>query len=311
MSRVLITGGAGFIGSHVAEAFLAAGHDVSVVDNLSTGRRENLPAGSRFFQADITSADALDEVFASAKPDIIAHLAAQTSVRFSTQDPAHDLRVNVLGTLLLLERAARAGVRQFVFSSSGGALYGDGVPLPTPEGEACRPASPYGVSKLAGEEYLGWAQRTFGMACCALRYANVYGPRQDPYGEAGVIAIFTGQMLAGKVPVINGDGLQTRDYVFVSDVVAANLAAAEQGLSGAYNVGCGVEVTVTELFDRIAALSGYRGARRHGPGMPGEQRRSCLDAGRLREAAGWSPQHDLGRGLALTVAWFAGRGVAC
>lgn len=308
MTRVLVTGGAGFIGSHVAEAFLAAGHDVSIVDNLSTGRRQNLPAAAHFFQADITDATGLDEVFTVAKPDVVAHLAAQTSVRISTQDPAHDLRVNVLGTLLLLERAARFGVRQFIFSSSGGALYGDGVPLPTPEGESCRPASPYGVSKLAGEEYLGWAQRTFGMPCCALRYANVYGPRQDPNGEAGVIAIFAGRMLAGETPVINGDGLQTRDYVYVKDVVAANLAAAGRGLTGAYNVGCGVEVDVTELFDRLARLTGFRGERRHGPGLPGEQRRSCLDAGRLRAAAGWEPRHDLENGLALTVAWFAGRG---
>jgi len=307
MPRILITGGAGFIGSHVAEAFLAAGHQVSIVDNLATGRRENLPPGARFYQADITDAAALDHVFAAVAFDTVVHLAAQTSVRVSMQDPAHDLRVNVLGTLLLLERAARGGVRQFIFSSSGGALYGDGVPIPTAEGEQCRPASPYGVAKLAGEEYLGWAQRTHGMSCCALRYANVYGPRQDPHGEAGVIAIFSGKMLAGESPVINGDGLQTRDYVFVKDVVAANLAAVEHRLSGAYNVGCGVETDVTMLYDRIAALTGFHGERRHGPGLPGEQRRSCLDARHLREATGWAPHHDLESGLAHTVAWFAGQ----
>lgn len=307
MRRILVTGGAGFIGSHVAEAFAAAGHEVAIVDNLSTGRRDNLPPGARFFHGDITDASALDTVFSDFQPELVAHLAAQTSVRISTQDPAHDLQVNVLGTLLLLERAVRVGVKHFIFSSSGGALYGDGVPLPTPETERCRPASPYGVSKMAGEEYLSWAQRSSGLRCCALRYANVYGPRQDPHGEAGVIAIFAGRMLGGEAPLINGDGLQTRDYVFVSDVVAANLAAAEHGLSGAYNVGSGVETDVTQLYDSIAALTGFRGERHHGPALPGEQRRSCLDARRLREACGWAPRNDLASGLAHTVAWFAER----
>ena len=312
MSRtVLVTGGAGFIGSHVAEAFIAAGDQVAIIDNFATGRPENLPPQARFFQADITDAAALDTIFSSVRPDLVAHLAAQTSVRLSTQDPARDLQVNVLGTLLLLERAARAGVRQFIFSSSGGALYGDGVPVPTTESETCRPVSPYGVSKLAGEEYLGWAQRSCGVPCCALRYANVYGPRQDPHGEAGVVAIFAGRMLGREQPVINGDGRQTRDYVFVKDVVAANIAAAEHGLTGAYNVGRGVETDVTELYDRIAALTGYRGERRHGAGMPGEQRRSCLDARRLREAAGWTPQYDLESGLAQTIAWFSGKEGKC
>jgi UDP-glucose 4-epimerase len=308
--RALVTGGAGFIGSHVAEAFLADGWDVAVVDNLSTGSRANLPAAARFFEADITDAGALDAVFAAARPDVVAHLAAQTSVRVSTQDPARDLRVNVLGTLLLAERAARSGARQFIFSSSGGALYGDGVPVPTAETQPAAPASPYGVSKLAAEAYLGWAQRALGLGCCSLRYANVYGPRQDPHGEAGVVAIFIGRMLDGEHPVINGDGLQTRDYVFVQDVVAANLAAAAHGLTGAFNVGCGVETDVTELFDRIAGLTGFAGERRHGPGLPGEQRRSCLDASRLRGATGWAPGHDLASGLAHTVAWFAERRVA-
>lgn len=306
--RALVTGGAGFIGSHVAEALLAGGWEVAIVDNLATGRRENLPPGARFFEADITDPAALDAVFAAVRPDLVDHHAAQTSVRLSTQDPAHDLRVNVLGTLLLLERAARAGAGQFIFASSGGALYGDGAPLPTPEDESPRPASPYGVSKLAAEEYLGWAQRHLGLRCCALRYANVFGPRQDPNGEAGVVAIFAGRMLAGGHPLINGDGLQTRDYVFVRDVVAANLLAAERGLSGAFNVGCGREIDVRTLFERIARLTGFRGGQRHGPALPGEQRRSCLDAGRLRAAAGWQPQSDLDGGLASTVSWFAQQG---
>lgn len=301
---VLVTGGAGFIASHVAEAFLAKGWKVTVVDNLVTGRRENLPDGARFFEADITDAGALDAIFAEVKPEIVDHHAAQTSVRHSTSDPAYDLRVNVLGTLLLLERAARCGTRYFLFASSGGALYGDETALPSPETSPCAPASPYGVSKYAAEQYLWWAGRTFGLCGCALRYANVYGPRQDPQGEAGVIAIFAGKMLAGEHPVINGDGAQTRDYVFVKDVVTANVLAAEAGLSGAYNIGCGTETDVNTLFQGIARLTGFTGERRHGPALPGEQRRSCLDARRFREAVGWRPQYALESGLAQTVAAF-------
>jgi len=305
MSRtILVTGGAGFIGSHVAASFLEKGWRVGVVDDLSTGRESNLPAGAEFYRADITDPGALEPVFETLKPDVVDHHAAQTSVRISTDDPARDLRVNVLGTLNLITLAARHGVGFFLFASTGGAIYGDGVKIPTPEEAACRPSSPYGVGKLGAEHYLEWAGQSLGLPSLRLRYANVYGPRQDPHGEAGVVAIFSRTMLAGGEPRINGDGLQTRDYVYVADVVKANVAGVERGITGAFNVGTGVETDVNRLFGSLASLTGFAGPERHGPAQPGEQSRSCLDAGRLRRECGWAPSVSLEEGLARTVEWF-------
>ncbi len=298
---ILITGGAGFIGSHLAGAFLERGWKVSIIDNLSTGRLENVPSGARFYRADITDDESLDSIFAAERPEVINHHAAQTSVRFSTGDPGHDLRVNVLGTLNLITRGVRHGARLFVFASSGGALYGDGVDMPTPEDAPCRPASPYGVAKLGAEHYLEWAERSSGLPSIRLRYSNVYGPRQDPLGEAGVVAIFSHAMLAGKETVINGDGCQTRDSIYVRDVVQANVVAVESSLTGTYNIGCGRETDVNALFDVLAGLTAYRGVKTHGPAMPGEQLRSCLEARRFREATGWEPAAGLEEGLSMTV----------
>lgn len=304
---ILITGGAGFIGSHLARAYLEQGWRVAVVDNLSTGKRENLPGGVTFHEGDITDPSWLAGVFAAEKPGVVSHHAAQTSVRLSTSDPAHDLKVNVLGTLNLILQSLAQGVELFVFASTGGAIYGDGVPVPTPEGSACGPACPYGVAKLGAEHYLEWAATFRGLPSLRLRYANVYGPRQDPLGEAGVVAIFSRLMLQGGSPVINGDGLQTRDYVFVGDLVKANLLGTEKGLTGTYNVGTGEETDVNTLFRHLAEITGFKGEEVHGPPMTGEQARSCLDASLLGRNCGWSPSTDIREGLEKTVIWFRER----
>jgi UDP-glucose 4-epimerase len=301
---VLITGGAGFIGSHLADAFLERGWRVAVVDDLSTGRRENLPAGVTLYERDIAEPGALEDVFDAARPEVVSHHAAQTSVRLSASDPVFDLRANVLGTLNLIMESLRRKVGFFSFASTGGAIYGDGVPLPTPEGAPASPASPYGVAKLGAEHYLEWAGRAHGLPTLRLRYANVYGPRQDPRGEAGVVAIFSRLMLGGGQPVINGDGGQTRDYVCVKDVVEANLAGVEKGLTGTYNVGTGRETDVNALFGSLAEITGFRGEKRYGPAKPGEQERSSLDSSLLRRECGWSPSTDLRRGLEETTEWF-------
>lgn len=301
---ILVTGGAGFIGSHVADAFLSRGWGVSVVDNLATGRRRNVPRDCAFHEVDIRDRDALAAVFAEVKPQVVCHHAAQTSVRISTRDPAADLLVNVLGTVNLLELSRDHGVELFVFASTGGAIYGDGVAIPTPEVTDCRPTSPYGVAKLCAEHYITYAESTYDLAALRLRYANVYGPRQDPHGEAGVVAIFSRRMLSGGEPVINGDGRQTRDYVYVGDVVEANVRGVEKRLSGAFNVATGRETDVVELFDTLSSLTKFTGERRHGPAQPGEQARSCLDTSLLNKALDWAPATELAHGLTATVAWF-------
>jgi UDP-glucose 4-epimerase len=304
--RVLVTGGAGFIGSHVVDRLLAGGHAIDLVDNLSTGRRELAHPAARLHAVDIRS-PRLRAVFAETRPDAVVHLAAQMDVRRSVADPLFDASVNVLGTLNVLECCRRAGVARLVFASSGGAIYGDCETVPTPESQPARPASPYGVAKLAAERYIAaWAALT-GSTAVALRYANVYGPRQNPQGEAGVVAIFASRLVAGEPCVINGDGEQTRDYVYVEDVADATVLAlgAPQTID-AVNIGTGVESTVNDLFRRLTTVAGVTAEARHAPGKPGEQRRSALDAGLAKRLLGWAPVTPLDLGLRKTLEFIRG-----
>jgi UDP-glucose 4-epimerase len=301
--RTLVTGGAGFIGSHLTDALLQSGHGVTVVDDLSRGRREHVPAGADFRRLDISTA-ALEQAVAEVRPEVVFHEAAQIDVRESMRDPLRDARVNVLGTVNLLHACSRHGVRRVVFASSGGAIYGDTDVLPTPESQPCRPQSAYGTSKLAGESYGELFQRNTGPEFVALRYANVYGPRQDPHGEAGVVAIFATKLLAGEPCVINGDGRQTRDYVYVDDVVRANLCAMSTATPAAYNIGTGVETDVNELFGRLRRICGSELQPEHGDAKPGEQQRSRLSLSQAADGLGWSPQVSLDDGLSRTVDFF-------
>ena len=303
MSRVCITGGAGFIGSHLAEAFLAE-HSVTILDDLSGGRRENVPDGSVFLELDIRSSEAANAVREGGF-DVLVHEAAQMDVRRSVADPVFDADVNVLGTLNLLEAARQGGVRQVIFASTGGAIYGEQDVFPAPEEHPTRPVSPYGVAKLAVERYLYYYHQEFGLDATCLRYANVYGERQNPHGEAGVVAIFLQKLLEGEVPRINGDGKQTRDYVYVADVVAANLAVV--GLPGfrTFNVGTGIETDVVELYRSIREALDSSVEAEHGPAKSGEQRRSCITAKALREELSVPSPTPITEGIEKTARWFA------
>ena len=306
--NILITGGAGFIGSHVADACVAAGHLTCVVDDLSMGRRENLHPEVEFVQLDIRS-DKLWEMFDRVKFDVVIHHAAQMDVRKSVEDPLFDASVNIIGTLNLLEICRAHGVKQFIFASTGGAIYGDQSPdeKPADELHPTKPISPYGVSKLTIENYLHYYRTVFGLTHVVLRYGNVYGPRQNPHGEAGVIAIFTGKMLAGGQPVINGDGRQTRDYVYVEDVVKANMLALTYDRSGIFNVGTGIETNVNELFAILRELTSSQCEEQHAEAKKGEQQRSVLDATNISRTLGWAPGVALREGLRRTVDSFRNR----
>ena len=302
--KILVTGGAGFIGSHVVDAFVRAGHTVTVVDNLATGSLAWVNPGAAFHRLDLRSAR-LGDLFEAERPEVVAHLAAQAAVSRSVADPMFDASVNILGGLNLLDSCRRFGVRRIIYSSSGGAGYGDTEVIPTPEGHPLLPASPYGIAKVAMEHYLAAWGSIYGISGLALRYANVYGPRQNPVGEAGVVAIFSHRFLTGQAPVINGDGEQTRDYVFVEDVADANLRALERpAVTGAVNVGTGIETSVNDLYARLARAAGVTAPPPHGPARPGEQRRSCLDPGRAAHALGWRPTVSLDEGLARTFEFF-------
>jgi UDP-glucose 4-epimerase len=296
--RALVTGGAGFIGSNLVDALLARGDEVVVVDDLSTGRRANLPDDVALREVDVRDADALTPLCALVRPEVVFHLAAQIDVRRAVADPAFDARINVEGTINVLAAAAASGAGRVVLSSTGGAIYGDADVVPTPEDAPERPLAPYGQAKLAAEGYCGLWTRLYGLSTVALRYANVYGPRQDPLGEGGVVAIFCGLAREGRTATVFGDGRQTRDFTYVADVVDANLLAAVSDVTEPINIGTGVETSVLELAAALAGLE-YE----HAPARAGEVERSCLDPARAAERLGWRAATDLAAGLERTLAW--------
>lgn len=302
-STICVTGGAGFIGSHIADALVAAGNRVLIVDDLSSGRKENVPKDSELHVLDVRSKEA-GQLLVDRKIEILVHHAAQMDVRRSVADPVFDANVNILGLLNLLEAARGGSLRQVVFASTGGAIYGEQDTYPADEDHPARPISPYGVAKLASERYLYFYHCEYGLDATCLRYANVYGPRQNPHGEAGVVAIFSRLILDGKNAVINGDGLQTRDYVYVDDVVRANLASLDRPGFATYNVGTGVETDVNNLFNHIAEAADFDGAPTHGPAQAGEQRRSCITSERMLEEMSVAVDTPLSEGIPATVEWF-------
>jgi UDP-glucose 4-epimerase len=309
--RALVTGGAGFIGSHVSDLFIAQGYDVTILDDFSAGKETNVNPAATVVRESIAS-PAASALIRDGRFDVILHLAAQIDVRKSVDDPAWDAAMNIGGSLNLLEAVRKSGYRtRFVFSSSGGAQYGDFVPMPTVETAAKDPQSPYGVAKLTVEYYMSYFARVHGLDTVALRYANVYGPRQDPHGEAGVVAIFCRRVLAGTAITAYGDGLQTRDYVFVADVARANLLAAEAPLPPAgrlddrgFNIGTGIETSVIQLAESLQRAAGASVKMQHADARAGEQRRSCLMYAKTTEALGWTPQVSLDQGLSATLAFF-------
>jgi UDP-glucose 4-epimerase len=301
--RILVTGGAGFIASHIADAYIERGHEVHIVDDFSTGQRANLNSKATLHKIDIADSHSV-KLVERIKPDILSHHAAQMDVRHSVADPTFDARVNILGFINLLEGCKNAGVKKVIFASSGGAVYGEQESFPASESHPTQPGSPYGVSKRTGELYLSYYHQTFGLPYLALRYANVYGPRQSTQGEAGVVAIFLALLLTGKTPVINGDGRQTRDYVYVGDVVAANVGALQSDFVGPVNIGTGVETDVVTIYDHLRVAVGSDMHAQHGPAKAGEQRRSCIDNRRAGEVLGWRPQVALQDGLQRTAAFY-------
>jgi UDP-glucose 4-epimerase len=301
--KVLLTGGAGFIGSNIADRLLELGHEVVIVDNLVTGRRENIPPKAKFYEMDICDTR-ISEIFTSEKPDLVNHHAAQMDVRKSVDDPIYDANINVIGAINLLQNCIRSDVKKFIFASTGGAIYGEQDYFPADENHPLRPLSPYGITKLTTEKYLYFYNQTYGLKFSILRYANVYGPRQNPHGEAGVVAIFIERILSGGKPVINGDGLQTRDYVFVGDVVKANELVITASDNKTYNIGTGLETTVNEIYGRIVNHTDKSIPEHHGPAKAGEQKRSVLDNTLIFKELAWRPSVSLDEGIKNTVEYF-------
>jgi UDP-glucose 4-epimerase len=301
--KILVTGGAGFIGSHLVDSLVAEGHDVIVLDDLSSGSIKNLPKKVRFIKLDIRSNN-VTTLFSEERFDAVYHFAAQMNVRKSVDDPRFDASVNILGGLNLLEAAIRNNNPKFIFSSTGGAIYGEQDYFPADESHPTRPLSPYGIAKLAFEKYLFYYNHVYGLPYISLRFANVYGPRQNPHGEAGVVAIFVSKMLAGETPTINGDGKQTRDYIYVADIVAAALKALDYRDTDTFNLGTSIESDVNTLFMKLRELTGIDCPEQHGPAKAGEQLRSVLDIRHTKEKLGWDPAVNLADGLRMTVNYF-------
>ncbi len=301
--KILVTGGAGFIGSHVTDAFLKEGHEVVVLDNLSSGLKENIPPQAKFYQTDYVTGD-LETIFRKEKPDVLCHHAAQIDVRFSFLNPVEDVRINVLGGVRLLEACEKFKVKKVIFASTGGAIYGEQESFPASEEHPIRPCSPYGLDKYLLENYLHYYYRKGAFDSVCLRYANVYGPRQNPHGEAGVVAIFINNLLSGKTPVINGDGKQKRDFVFVKDIATANVAALK--LKGDYvlNIGSEKETDIVTLYSLIARKLGVEKKATHGPKKEGEQLRSVITYAKAKKLLGWSPTVSFEKGIEQTVDWF-------
>ena len=305
--KILITGGAGFIGSHIADRLIAKGAAVTVIDNLSTGFESNINASAKFIRADITDFKNIEKIFIDERPDIIYHLAAQIDVRKSVSDPMFDAQTNIMGTLNLINLSAAHKIKKFIFSSTGGAIYGDTDIRPTPESHPEWPLSPYGIAKLTADKFLNYYNEISGFKYVSLRYGNVYGPRQNPHGEAGVVAIFLNKMLKNEQPVINGDGEQTRDYVYVEDVVKANILALENeniDKVGIYNVGTSVEISVNDLFKEINKNFDNKYEEVHGPAKLGEQKTSCLSYEKIKKELGFIPKTAFSEGIKETYKWF-------
>lgn len=301
--KILVTGGAGFIASQISDAFIEAGHDVVILDDLSTGFEKNINTKAKFVKMNIRAPE-IEKLFKKEKFDIVNHHAAQMDVRKSVADPAFDANINIIGTINLLQNSVKHGIKKFMFASTGGAVYGEQLFFPANESHQTNPVSPYGISKLSVEKYLFYYQNEYGLNSTILRYANIYGPRQNPFGEAGVVSIFCNKMLNGEQTIINGEGKQTRDYVYVKDIVKANLLTLTDEKSSVYNVGTGIETDVNELFSMMNEIIGNGQVEKHGPAAPGEQMRSVITSDKLFENLNWKPSTSLNDGLKHTVSFF-------
>jgi len=307
MKKYLVTGGAGFIGSHIVDKLIKAGNKVVVIDNLSTGKESNLNPKAKFYNISIQDAK-VSKIFEKEKPDVVFHYAAQIDVRKSVENPIESANTNILGSLNILENCRKFGVEKIVFASTGGAIYGEAEIIPTTEDYPAKPLSPYGMEKLTVENYLNFYKKECSLDYLVLRFANVYGPRQNSKGEAGVVAIFCDKMMAKEKIVINGNGKQTRDFVFVGDIVKANILGLEKNKTGVFNIGTGKETNINEIFGILKKAFDFIGEGLHGPQKAGEQQRSCLDYGKAEKELGWVPEYDLEKGMEETKKWFQNNG---